>query len=313
MSALSFFDAILAVVVLAIAAWTIAARAAFSAVVVFVVYGLLVAVVWVRLAAVDVALTEAAIGSGVTGMLLLGAVARLRAVEAAGASPRVPLRLAAGVLSSLVAAGLAVVVVTPPEPAPSLALLTMAKLHASGIGNPVAAVLFVYRSLDTLLEKVVLLLAMLGVWSLAPDRLWGGVPELRLYPEPSPILTLLAQTLPPIGIVVGMYMCWTGADNPGGAFQGGAVLAAMWILVMVARMSDVPSIGGVGLRLLLVVGPLVFFAVGLAGAVLAGAFLAYPSGFAKPLIVAVEVTLTLSIGVTLGLLAAGPPGRIAPR
>ena len=62
---------------------------------------------------------------------------------------------------------------------------------------------------------------------------------------------------------------------------------------------------------LLVVGPLVFLAIGLAGVVLAGAFLAYPEGYAKPLIVAVEVTLTLSIGVTLGLLAAGPPSRMA--
>jgi hypothetical protein len=28
------------------------------------------------------------------------------------------------------------------------------------------------RAMDTLLEKVVLLLALVGVWSLAPDRVW---------------------------------------------------------------------------------------------------------------------------------------------
>ena len=44
--------------------------------------------------------------------------------------------------------------------------------------------------------------------------------------------------------------------------------------------------------------------------VLANAFLAYPSGYAKPLIVAVEFALTLSIGVALGMLAAGPPERV---
>jgi hypothetical protein len=47
--------------------------------------------------------------------------------------------------------------------------------------------------------------------------------------------------------------------------------------------------------------------------VVAGAFLAYPAGYAKPLIVLIEATVTLSIGVTLGLLAAGPPERIRQR
>ena len=63
----SLLDVGLAVLVLGVAVWTVAARSAFAAVVGFVAYGLLLALVWVRLAAVDVALTEAAIGSGVTG------------------------------------------------------------------------------------------------------------------------------------------------------------------------------------------------------------------------------------------------------
>ena len=61
------FDTGLAALVLGLALWTIAARDTFAAVVGFVAYGLLLALVWVRLAAPDVALTEAAIGSGVTG------------------------------------------------------------------------------------------------------------------------------------------------------------------------------------------------------------------------------------------------------
>ena len=92
------FDAILAATVLAVAGWTIVARDAFAAVVGFVAYGLLLALVWVRLAAPDVALTEAAIGGGVTGVLLLGAAARLRGVGGRAGRygrPRA-LRLAAG-------------------------------------------------------------------------------------------------------------------------------------------------------------------------------------------------------------------------
>ena len=55
------------------------------------------------------ALTEAAIGSGLTGALLLGAAAHLRAGEApAGEGPGVILRLEAAVLSATVAVALAI-------------------------------------------------------------------------------------------------------------------------------------------------------------------------------------------------------------
>jgi multisubunit Na+/H+ antiporter MnhB subunit len=309
MTILSVFDIGLVVLILGIGASTIAAREAFAAVIGFVVYGLLLAIAWVRLSAVDVALTEAAIGGGMTGMLMLGAVARLRSAKGNDTRTSLPDRLAAGVLCALIAAGLATAILVPPEVIPTLAPTVMENLAQSGLGNPVAGVLFVYRALDTLLEKVVLLLALLGVWSLAPDRVWGGIPGLRVYAQPDSTLTFLAQLLPPVGIVVAIYMCWVGAKEPGGAFQGGTVLAAMWLLVMIAGLTSVPSISQPWLRLLLVVGPVIFLAIGLAGMVLANAFLAYPSGYAKPMIVAVEVALTLSIGVALGMLAAGSPER----
>jgi len=306
----SIFDIGLVVLILAIGASTIVVREAFAAVIGFVVYGLLLSITWFRRSAVDVALTEAAIGGGMTGMLMLGAVARLRLAEGNDTRTSLPTRLAVGVMSALIAAGLATAILTPPEVIPTLAPMVMENLAQSGLGNPVAGVLFVYRALDTLLEKVVLILALLGVWSLAPDRVWGGIPGLRVYAQPSTTLTFLAQLLPPVGIVVAIYMCWVGAKEPGGAFQGGTVLAAMWLLVMIAGLKSVPSISQPWLRLLLVVGPAIFLAIGLAGMVLANAFLDYPSGYAKALIVAIEFSLTLSIGVALGLLAAGPPERV---
>jgi multisubunit Na+/H+ antiporter MnhB subunit len=310
MTVSSVFDIGLVVLILGIGASTIAVREAFTAVIGFVVYGLLLAIAWVRLSAVDVALTEAAIGGGMTGMLMLGAVARLRFAGGNDTRISLPARLAAAALCGLIAAGLATAILVPPEVIPTLAPTVMENLAQSGLGNPVAGVLFVYRALDTLLEKVVLLLALLGVWSLAPDRMWGGIPGLRVYAQPDRTLTFLAQLLPPVGIVVAIYMCWVGAKEPGGAFQGGTILAAMWLLVMIAGLKNVPSISQPWLRLLLVAGPVIFLAIGLAGMVLANAFLAYPSGYAKPMIVAVEVALTLSIGVALGLLAAGPPERV---
>ena len=134
------FDAILAATVLGVAGWTIAARETFAAVVGFVAYGLLLALVWVRLAAPDVALTEAAIGGGVTGVLLLGAAARLRGAAAATPAewPGVPLRLVAGALCAVVAAALAATVLLLPDPAPTLAPDAAANLPrpASAIRSP---------------------------------------------------------------------------------------------------------------------------------------------------------------------------------
>jgi uncharacterized MnhB-related membrane protein len=53
----------------------------FKAVVIFISFGLLMALVWVRLQAPDLALAEAAIGAGLTGALLLSALARVEDVS----------------------------------------------------------------------------------------------------------------------------------------------------------------------------------------------------------------------------------------
>jgi multisubunit Na+/H+ antiporter MnhC subunit/multisubunit Na+/H+ antiporter MnhB subunit len=290
------FDAILVATVLAVAGWTIAAREAFAAVVGFVAYGLLLALVWVRLAAPDVALTETAIGGGVTGVLLLGAAARLRGVAAAADEwPAATLRLVAGMLCATVAAALAAVVLLLPDPAATLAAVVLllpdpaatlapqaaANLPATGLGNAVNGVLMAYRALDTLLEKVVLVLALIGVWSLAADRAWGGIPGPWQPARRDDALVFLARLLPPAGIVIGVYLVWAGADEPGGAFQGGALLAAMWILAMMAGLVAVPSIASRRLRLAVVGGPALFLAIGLAGFVFADAFLAYPVGLGQ--------------------------------
>ena len=68
----------LALLILTVAGFTIGVKEGFAAVVGFVVYGLLLSLAWMSLSSPDVALTEAAVGSGVTGALLLGACARLR-------------------------------------------------------------------------------------------------------------------------------------------------------------------------------------------------------------------------------------------
>ena len=305
------FEIGLVVLVLGLATWTIVARETFAAVVGFATYGLLLALVWVRLSAPDVALTEAAIGGGLTGTLLLGAAARLRATEAAAAAerPGAQLRLVAAVLSATVTAGLAAAVLFLPDPAPTLAPAAAANAAATTLGNPVTNVLMAFRAMDTLLEKVVLLLALVGVWSLAPDRLWGGHPGPRHEADPQGAFAFLARLLPPPGIVIGIYILWVSADHPGGAFQSGTILAAMWMLVMMAGLADTPPVSRRLLRLALIAGPLVFLLVGLGGLWLGDAFLAYPVAYAKALILAIEFPMILTIAVTLGLLLTGPPER----
>jgi multisubunit Na+/H+ antiporter MnhB subunit len=209
----------------------------------------------------------------------------------------------------MVSAALAVLVLLLPEPAPTLAAPVAANLAATGLGNPVTAVLMAYRAIDTLLEVVVLLLALLGVWSLAPDRLWGGLPGLHYRADPDGILTFDAQMLVPIGILVGIHIFWVGSVAPGGEFQGATILAAMWILTTLSGLVDAPAVSRPWLRLLLIAGPAVFVAIGLAGFAMAGAFLAYPMEHAKLWILIIEVPVTLSIAAMLFLLVAGSPER----
>jgi uncharacterized MnhB-related membrane protein len=73
-----WLDLALCALILAVAMAAVGGRQAFRAVIFFVVYGVLISIAWLRLGAPDVALAEAAIGAGLTGVLLLGAAARLR-------------------------------------------------------------------------------------------------------------------------------------------------------------------------------------------------------------------------------------------
>ena len=301
----------LALLVLALAIWTVVARDSFAAIVGFVAYGLLLALVWVRLQGIDVALTEAALGTGLTGAMLIGAATRLRKTEgqARAERPGVAMRLAAALVAGCVTLALAIAVLALPDPAPTLAPEVAANIAATGVGNPITAVLLAFRAMDTLLEAIVVLFALVGVWSLAPDAFWGGRPGLRQRVDPDGVLAYLARVLPPIGIIVGTYIFWIGADLPGGKFQGATLLAAMWLLVVMAGLADATPISRRWLRVGLVAGPAVFIVVGIAGSAFAGAFLGYPDGLAKALIKVIEWALFPSLALTLALIVAGAPQR----
>lgn len=301
-------DVLIATAILAVALATVAARGIFTAIALFVAHGLLLAFAWVRLDAMDVALTEAAIGAGLSGALLFGAAMRIAGAPETETPPgrAMTVAIALGCLGVTVALGAAVLFLPAP---PSLAPQVAANIEAVGLGNPVGAVLMSFRGLDTLLESAVLVLAVIAVWSLAPEGGWGGAPG-PVPPPPLPAqgpLALLARLLPPLGILVAAHVLWIGKDAPGGKFQAAAILAALWMLAWMAGRAAPPPVGTRWLRLAVAAGPALFIAIGLAGWVTQGAFLAYPPGLALPLIVLVELALTGSIAVALALLVLGPP------
>ncbi|MBW2424647.1 MAG: DUF4040 domain-containing protein [Deltaproteobacteria bacterium] len=70
-------DGLLVALLLGLAWASLASRDLFRGIVVFIGFGLVLAMLWVRLGAPDLALAEAAIGAGITGALLLATLARL--------------------------------------------------------------------------------------------------------------------------------------------------------------------------------------------------------------------------------------------
>ena len=303
----SLFDLTLCLLILAAAGAAVFGRAAFMAVVFFIVYGLLIAIAWLRLGAIDVALAEAAIGAGLTGVLLLAALARITHEIDAPEPSTGPDRttLATALASLVIASAIGFAFLTLPEPQ-GLQERVAENLADAGAENPVTAVLLNFRGWDTLLESIVLLAALLGIWTLARDEAWGGRAGPRHVTRPGGVLAQFGRVLPPIGLLVGIYLVWAGSKQPGGAFQGGTVLAAVWIVTIMAGLMQAPRVADRALRAALVIGPVIFLALAVAG-VVAGAFLVFPPAHAGWLILAVEAVLTLSIAVTLAMLVFGPP------
>ncbi len=294
----------LGLVVLAVGGFITHTRHSFAAVVAFVANGILLAMLWMTLRAPDVALTEAAVGAGVTGALLLGAHARLKIPPAA--PPARTTRGFALVLSLLVSLGLIITVLSLPETPPSQVVAAQGSLGATGLENPVTAVLMAFRSLDTLMEKVVLLLAFVGIWALSPVT-----PRVPLTRKTDGALIFLTRMLLPVGILIGIHLFWIGTTQPGGAFAGGAVLAAMSLLALWSGVIGVPRLDSFRVRLALLLGILIFLCAGMTGVVMGAGFLGYPEAWAKTIIVVIEIAMTASIAVTLGLLVAVPlAGRL---
>lgn len=183
------------------------------------------------------------------------------------------------------------------EPGPRLAELAAQHLQRTGVSNPVTAVLLNYRAYDTLLELAVLLVAVLGIWSLGPAR--------PSFQRAGPAFSSMVSWVVPLSILTGGYLLWVGGHAPGGAFQAGALLGAAGVVMRLAGdpTAGLPSEGWQ--RMLVVLGVGVFTLIGLALAILGLGFLTYPPAQAKWLILLIETAATIAIGATLAAAYVG--------
>ncbi len=159
-------------------------RDLFSVVMVAGAYSLLSAMFFVNLDAVDVAFTEAAVGAGISTVLMLGGLmlTSRREKKPKGRQPIFPLLV---VLST----GAALVYATfdmpdfgdPNSPANSYVGIDYIEATEKQIDVPniVTAVLASYRGYDTLGETVVVFTAGLGVMVLLGIGFAGGAPASR--------------------------------------------------------------------------------------------------------------------------------------
>lgn len=295
------FDGVLAFSLVVLGVITLRQRTPGEAVVQLMLFGLLLALSWLRVRAVDLALTEAAIGSGVTGALLLAALRRTGfGTPFPSPAPRW-IRYPATAGCALLGGLLSVVVLVNWDHPASLTTEAYHELPRSGSENPVTAVILNYRAYDTLLEMGVLLVAALSVYTLS------GSSRARPVRSPGAIYRLYLRVMTPIFYLVVLYMVWAGGSAPGGAFQAGALLSGLGVLILLG-----PSPWPLRLRHRLVRWSLgLGFTLFLAAAAWMwqyGHFLAYPPDRAGTWILGIEIACTLSIGISLTVMFAGCAG-----
>jgi len=313
-TALLVLDVLLVFSLLSLAAAALATRDARRSVILFMAFGLVLAVAWARLLAPDVALAEAAIGAGLSGALLLAAVREQPRRALSGDTKPIHSRNDAGLKVTLqwtvtlfcvaLAAILAWALTQAFDSASkdALAQAVSANLAASGVSNPVTAVLLNFRAYDTLLELAVLLTAVLGIFALGPAR--SG------YRSAGPVFDGLTRWLVPVLILAAGYLLWVGAHAPGGAFQAGATLAAAGVVLRLAGQRTIGLPQGHTLHIVIAAGVAMFLVVGLSLLVLGRPFLGYPPALAGGLILLIECAAMLAIAATLVLAFLG--GRPQP-
>ena len=267
----------------------------FAAVILTGIFSLLMAANFFLLDAADVALTEAAIGAGISTVLFLGALALAGEHERASTSNRL---LA---LSVVAVTALILIYATFDKPrfgdplAPVHQHVAPWYLERTpeviDIPNIVTAVLASFRGYDTLGEVFVVFTAGIGILFL-----FGARPSRRSGPpriaatEPGQglrhflIPRVVGRLLIPFILLFGLYVQFHGEYGPGGGFQAGAIVAAAVILYALLE-GEAQALRVLPQRVLtglIAGGALLYGTVGVAGMLLGGNFLDYSVLAADP-------------------------------
>jgi multicomponent Na+:H+ antiporter subunit B len=166
--------AVLVLLLIATALGIVHTRNLFAVVALGGIYSFLMALALLALDAVDVSMTEASVGAGISTVLLLGTLYLTKLTEA----PPVKLRLAPLVMAAVTGAALFYGVIhLPPfgDPAAPIHQHVVPRylndvVRETGVPNAVTAVLASYRGYDTLGETTVIFTAGMGVLLLLRQR-----------------------------------------------------------------------------------------------------------------------------------------------
>lgn len=279
----------------------------FAVVMLFGIYSFLSALIFINLDAVDVAFTEAAVGAGISTVLMLGTLALTGRTEKRSKHSNVlPLLVVTVTGAALIYGTLDM----PPFGDPDNPIhqhVAPRYIEESpkevGLPNMVTSVLASYRGFDTLGETVVVFAAAIGVLSLlgVARREKNGSPESGLTQHK--VLHVVAKLIIPLIILFALYVQFHGDFGPGGGFQAGVIAAAAFILY--ALVFGLPLAFAVVapkfLQILASIGVLLYASVGLFSMYKGGQFLDYNTLAADPLagqhygIIIIE----LGVGITV--------------
>ncbi len=260
-------------------------RTLYAATMLTALFSLVTACLFVLLDAVDVAFTEAAVGVGISTVLLLGVLSLTRSREAV--TPR--LRRLPGAVTVLFTGGVLIYAsqdlpafgspATPVQTHPLTDVYLRQSQNDIGIPNTVTSVLASYRGLDTLGELVVVftagvaVLALLGPLMPPAEARERAVLDLIDYR----VLRVVTGMLMPFILLFALYVLFHGDFGPGGGFQAGVIFASGFVLYGLVFGLDRAQqvLPRRVLWALVAVGPLLYAGVGVANMLLGGAFLDY--------------------------------------
>ena len=261
-------------------------RDLFAVVMLFGIFSLLSAAIFVTLDAVDVAFTEAAVGAGISTVLMLATLALTARTEP---PPRhgalLPLLVVCVTGGTLVYGTLDMPRFGDPQ-APIHQHVAPRYLQDSpaeiGLPNVVTSVLASYRGYDTLGEVTVIftagtaVLMLLGASRRRTARRDDTDKEGRAVNH-NLVLRIVAKILIPFVLLFALYVQFHGDFGPGGGFQAGVIFAAAFILyTLIFGLKAARGVVSLGvLRVLSALGVLLFAGVGLAGIFAGGNFLDY--------------------------------------